>query len=156
MQQEEIYLPTTLIIEGLHDAALDVSGGAPGILHHDMLKGAVERPKTYMSYSDAYELHTVCALLLDSLARHHTFNDGNKRTALMTVIFTYRVNSVYLDLSLFMNKDYEKLVLWVVKEKPSIDEIVQKLTKLTVKYQKTGIDKGLEVLKDLVRKSTGL
>lgn len=154
--EEEIYLPTSPIVEGLHDAVLDVSGGAHGVLHPEMIKGAIERPKTYMAYSDEYDLHTVCALLLDSLARHHTFNDGNKRTALMTIIFTYRVNSVYLEFSLFMNKDYEKLVLWVVKEKPSIDEITQKLRRLTEKYMKTGIDKGLEALKDLVRRSTGL
>ncbi|HEY8998882.1 MAG TPA: type II toxin-antitoxin system death-on-curing family toxin [Candidatus Saccharimonadales bacterium] len=151
---DEIYLPTHEIVLGLHDAVLDVSGGRPGALHPEMIDGAIKRPQTYMAYTDDYNLHTVCALLVDSLARHHTFQDGNKRTALMTMLFTYRANSVYLDFSLLMNEEYEAFVLEVVNKRPSIEEISQRLRGLSDKYRKKGVDKFLEQLRDVIRISS--
>jgi|GEM_PF-3347705 death-on-curing family protein len=130
-----ISLPDRESLELLHEVALDLSGGKPGVHDEKMLLSAIERPLTYIQYIDKYDLDTVCALLIDSVARYHGFRDGNKRTALMTAIFTYRVNGVHFKATAQMNMDFDELVMWVVKKKPSIDKITERLCELRVLHE---------------------
>jgi death-on-curing protein len=146
----QIYLPIYEIIVDLHDAILETSGGRPGILNENVIHAAVARPKTFLSYHEDCDLHTVCAVLLDSLARNHAFVEGNKRTGLMTAILTYELNGIALNMSADRNKEYEELVLWVVLEKPEIVEIAERLKSLTQKYQSNVISKFVERLKSAV------
>lgn len=76
----QIYLPVEEIIMELHDAIIDVSGGKKGVLKPGVINAAIHRPKTYLSYHENCNIHTVCGVLLDSIARNHAFADGNKRT----------------------------------------------------------------------------
>jgi death-on-curing family protein len=144
----KVVLPIYEVIVTLHDTVLETSGGRPGIHNESAIHGAVARPKTYLGYNPDCDLHTVCAVLLDSIARNHGFKDGNKRTGLMTTLYTYRINGVYLKFNLMMNKDYEELVLWVVIQKPDIPETAKKLRELTDRYGAKGIDNIYEKLKD--------
>lgn len=130
----------------LHDLILSVSPGRPGILHVEVIDAALQRPYTYMQYADT-DIHTVAALSIDSLARNHAFYDGNKRTALMCAIYVYAVNGIYLDVNLATNADFEELVLWVVKDKPEIDEIRGKLIELVKKYRLSSLSLFLGKLK---------
>jgi death-on-curing family protein len=120
-------IPTFDIIVETHDVVLEVSGGRPGIhVKSDILR-AVERPETYVHYVETFDVDTICAVLIDSIARYHGFNDGNKRTALMIAIFTYRINGVHFKATTAMNKKFDALVMWVVEKKPSISEIEKRL-----------------------------
>lgn len=121
-------------ILSLHDMILEISPGRTGLLHANQLDGALERPFTYSQYK-AVNLHTVCALLLDSLARNHAFNDGNKRTAIMTIIYTYAINDVFMNIGDETNLVFEDLVLWVVNSKPSIVDIESKLAIIVDNYK---------------------
>lgn len=125
-----INLPDRESLDIIHDAVLAFSGGKTGIHDESLLLSAVERPLTYVQYVDDYTLDTICALLIDSIARYHGFKDGNKRTALMTAIFTYRINGVHFVATEAMNTDFDDLVMWVVKKKPTIDEIEARLQEL--------------------------
>lgn len=125
-----IILPDRESVELLHDAVLSYSTGRPGILNDKIIHGAIERPVTYTEYIESYNIDTVCALLIDSIARNHGYNDGNKRTALLTAIFTYRINGVHFVASEQMNYDFDELVMWVVNEKPSIDKLTVRLQEL--------------------------
>lgn len=142
----KILLPDYDSIIEIHDVVLNVSGGKPGILHDDVIRSAVHRPITYQQYYSDYNLHIVCAVLLDALARNHAFYEGNKRTALMAMIFTYRINGVKLNYNMSLNKEYEDLVLWVVLEKPEIDEIVDRLKRLISKHQLGALQSGIKKL----------
>ena len=141
-----IYLPVYEIILDLHDAILEVSGGRPGIHDAKVIHPAIARPKTYLMYSDDCSIHTVCAVLLDSLARNHAFIEGNKRTGLMAAILTYELNGIALKLH-EGQKEYEELVLWVVLEKPTIPQISERLEGLAQKYQIGKISQFIEKLK---------
>lgn len=99
------------MIMELHDAVLDISGGRPGVLVENVIDAAVHRPKTYLSYHEDCDIHTVCAVLLDSIARNHAFVEGNKRTGLMTAILTYELNGVTFQKSADRTNDFEDLVL---------------------------------------------
>jgi death-on-curing protein len=134
----------------LHDAILDISGGRPGILDEKVIDAAIHRPKTYLSYHENCDIHTVCAVLLDSIARNHGFVEGNKRTGLMTAILTYELNGITLQSSADRTNDFEDLVLWVVLEKPEIPEIASKLEVLIKKYRSNSVSKFADTLRKLL------
>lgn len=146
---QQIILPIYRSIIFLHEIVIEVSGGKEGIRDDGNIQGAVGRPKTYLAYHPDCDLHTVCAVLLDSIARNHGFIEGNKRTGLMTVLYTYRMNGVFLKFDLFSNKDYEELALWVVLSKPTIPQIAERLQELANKHKATGIDTLAQKLKGL-------
>jgi death-on-curing protein len=125
-----IALPDRESIELLHDAVLSYSGGRAGIHDENLIISAVERPLTYVEYVESYDLDTICALIIDSVARYHGYKDGNKRTALLMAIFAYRVNEVHFKATQEMNVDFDDLVMWVVIKKPGIDKISNRLKQL--------------------------
>lgn len=131
----DIILPTPDMVLLAHEMVLDVSGGARGVHDENVLQAAIERPVTYVRYVDEYDVDTVCALLIDSIARNHGFRDGNKRTALLTAIFTYRMNKVTFVASSDMNIDFDDVVMWVVQQKPTIIEIETKLKIIRHKHE---------------------
>lgn len=130
-----LILPTFEVVRDLHDVVLGLSGGMPGIRIEADIHRAVERPVTHTVYVESYDIDTICALLIDSIARYHGFVDGNKRTALMTAVFTYRVNGVHFRATATMNKEFDALVMWVVKKKPEIRQIQERLQHLRGKYE---------------------
>ena len=142
-----IYLPIYELIIDLHEGILEISGGRPGIRDESAVHAAVARPKTYLSYHPECDIHTVCAVLLDSVARNHAFVEGNKRTGLLTAIVTYELNGVVLKRSADRHKEFENLVIWVVLEKPSIEEIAAKLKKLVGKYREGKVSRFITLLK---------
>ncbi len=87
-----------------------------------------------MQYDDECDIHLVCAILLHGLATGHAFTEGNKRTALLTVLVTYNANNTMLNFNHLMNDEYKELVLWVVAKKPHVKEIAPKLKTLADKY----------------------
>lgn len=135
----QVYLPDYEVLLSLHDSIIEVSGGRSGVLNKGMAEAAVYRPKTYLSYHPDCDIHTVCAVLLDSIARNHAFADGNKRTSIFTVIFTYELNDIALHKNAY--DDFEELVLWLVREKPEIHEVSERLRGLVAAYQIKGISR---------------
>lgn len=134
----DIRLPDTDTVEALHEIILEASSGRSGIHDRSLVVRAIERPSTYIHYVDDYDIDTVCALLADGIARYHGFNDGNKRTALMTVIFTYKLNDIDFQATDEMNIDFDEFVMWIVREKPSIDQITERLKELRSTHEGTG------------------
>lgn len=132
-----IVLPDRDSVELLHEAVLHYSGGKQGIHNEKLILSAIERPLTHTQYVKDYDLDTICALLIDSIARNHGFMDGNKRTALLTAIFTYRVNGVHFKATEAMNMDFDSLVMWVVNKKPSVEQIRKRLKKLRKIHQRS-------------------
>jgi len=129
----DVLLPSYEDIIELHEVVILATGGATGILNSHYIEAALNRPVTYAQYSE-YTLHTICAIILDSLARSHAFSDGNKRTALTSMIFTYNLNGVELDYTLLMNDEFEDLVMWVVGSKPEVEKIEEYLQKLVKEF----------------------
>jgi death-on-curing protein len=127
-------LPEVEDVELLHEVVLVISTGRPGIHNKGLIESAVKRPEKYLQYVDDYDIDTICALLIEAIARHHGFNDGNKRTALLTAIYTYRLNGVHFTTSEDMNKDFDALVMWVVTQKPPIEKICERLKELRLAH----------------------
>lgn len=111
-----------IIICQLHDEIIEASGGAKGVHSEHLLKSALARPLQTAFGDEMYEdSFSKAAALLDSLANNHGFRDGNKRTAMAAAnLFLYLKEDISVQ---FSNKEYEDFMIYVVNQKPSVDEI---------------------------------
>ena len=111
----------------IHDQIIIYVGGRAGIHSHRLLGSAVERPKTTtFGYQRYRSIFTKAAVLLDSIANHHVFNDGNKRTAIAAASYFLKLNGYEL---LITSQQYESYILRVVNKKPKIRSIARWLKK---------------------------
>lgn len=70
----------------LYEIAQEVLGQKPAVRDRRLLRSAANRPYLQAFGTEAYPtLHEKAAALLHSLAAHHLFFDGNKRTATVAV-----------------------------------------------------------------------
>lgn len=72
------------------------------------------------------------AALLDSIANNHGFRDGNKRTAMAAAALYLHNSGIEVR---FTNEEYEEIMLHVVNDKPTVDEIKRWLVDHAVKPQ---------------------
>ena len=75
----------------IHQTVLADEAGLKG--HADMarLEGALSRIANWRQYEDLQNIYEIAALYAQAIAKAHAFPDGNKRTALLTML-------TYLDL----------------------------------------------------------
>ncbi len=130
----EFRLPDYSTVIEIHTVVIDIYGGLKGVVHPELIKSALRRPEMYMSYDENCDIHLVAAIILESIARHHAFADGNKRTALLTMLMTYNNNKVDLSYDLHLNQKFEKLVLDVATKKLTIKQIRNRLQKLVEEF----------------------
>lgn len=77
----------------IHHDQIDRYGGSPGIRDLSQLESAIFRPQTSLSDTDPYPLIVdKAAALFHSLIRNHPFIDGNKRTAVASVMIFFKLN----------------------------------------------------------------
>lgn len=83
---------TSIQITEVHDTILERSFGLkktkPGY-SVDALVGRIQSNLTYQSFSSIEE---VAALYAEVISRGHVFNDGNKRTALLSMLIFLELN----------------------------------------------------------------
>lgn len=131
-------LPSFDTVLEIHEIMLEFYGGLEGSPHPEYIESALARPRHYMAYSDECDIHLVCALILDSIARNHAFSDGNKRTALVTMLMTYRLNGIELSYDLRTNNELEELALMIADDKEKkvpISLVRTKLLSIVVDHQ---------------------
>lgn len=68
----------------IHDEAIYEFGGLAGIRDHGLLESALDRPRNLLAYKPRSSIFELAAALCFGLAKNHPFNDGNKRTALLS------------------------------------------------------------------------
>lgn len=80
----------------LHDRALELAGGLPGIKDEGALLSALEAPIRSAGGQDAYfTFFDKVAALGFLIARNHPFTDANKRTSLLLMKQTLEWNGYY-------------------------------------------------------------
>ncbi len=72
------------MVEAIHDEAVYLFGGLGGVREPSLLESAIDKPKNKRAYEPESTLLELAATLGVGLARNHEFNDGNKRTALLS------------------------------------------------------------------------
>jgi len=68
----------------IHDEALYEFGGLAGTRDLTLLESALDRARNLFAHEPRSSIFELAAALCVGIARNHPFNDGNKRTALLT------------------------------------------------------------------------
>ena len=92
---EPVWLDIDIVLD-FHVEQLALFGGADGIRDRGLLESALARPINKFGYDEA-GLAALAAAYGFGIARNHPFIDGNKRTALASIIVFLGLNGVDLD-----------------------------------------------------------
>jgi len=85
------------VIESAHLDQLREHGGLPGIRDENALESALARPRNRWLDEPESDVATLTAAYAFGLARNHSFNDGNKRIALLAAVTFLVMNGFDLD-----------------------------------------------------------
>lgn len=75
---------TARIATAIHEEAIYEFGGLAGIRDQGLLESALDRPRNLLAYEPGSSIFELAASLCFGVAKNHPFNDGNKRTALLS------------------------------------------------------------------------
>lgn len=89
---EPVWLFPELVI-AFHDEQLREFGGPPGIRDAGLLESALDRPKNKWAYGKTH-LAALAAAYAFGIAKNHPFVDGNKRTALLSLVTFVGLNGI--------------------------------------------------------------
>jgi death on curing protein len=84
------------IVLDFHAEQLSLFGGADGVRDLGLLESALARPVNKFAYGEA-DLAALAAAYGFGIAKNHPFVDGNKRTALASMIVFLGLNELELD-----------------------------------------------------------
>jgi len=83
------------IVVDFHAEQLALFGGPDGIRDRGLLQSALDRPRNKFAYGET-DHATLAAAYGFGIARNHPFIDGNKRTALASMIVFLNINGLAL------------------------------------------------------------
>ena len=89
---EPVWLPVELVL-AIHQRQLRQFGGPPGVRDAGALESALGRARNRWAYEDG-DLASLAAAYAFGLTRNHPFVDGNKRTALVSLVTFLGLNGV--------------------------------------------------------------
>ena len=111
----------------IHALIIDQTGGRHGIRDVGLLESACARPKTSIFGKSTFPtVFDKAAAYLDSIAKHHVFVDGNKRTALARAARFLELNDFRLNAS---NIEAERFMIRVIVKRLDIPKIAAWLRK---------------------------
>ncbi len=106
-----------------------VTGQRPAVRDVGLIDSACARPQAAFAGVEAYpSVHLKAAALLESLAGNHALVDGNKRTALASMLFFYDLNGYRVTLS---HDEAYDLVIGVVVHQIDIQKAADLLRRRT-------------------------
>ena len=109
--EKTIKYPTLEQVLWLHESAVAHFGGRMDMHDFTLLHSAIERPKVTFGGQDLYTgIFEKAAALIQSMILNHPFDDGNKRTALLTTMLFLHLNGYTLITETFSEETYEFVV----------------------------------------------
>ena len=112
---EPVWLPVELVV-AIHDEQLRLHGGPAGLRDRGALESALGRARNKWAYENT-DLPTLAAAYAFGIARNHAFVDGNKRTALLSLITFLGLNGID-----FLADEAEAVVMFQDLAAGEIDE----------------------------------
>jgi len=85
---------TEVDVDAIHDEILKISGGLYGKCPDSPLESVLYRVFNHILYNKKTSKHEVGALYAYTIATGHPYNDGNKRTALTTMLVFFEINNI--------------------------------------------------------------
>lgn len=72
-------------VEFIHEAVIEIAGGAQGLRDAALLDSALARPQNQYAYGET-DTFQLAASYAEAISRNHAFMDGNKRTAFYVAV----------------------------------------------------------------------
>ena len=105
----------------LNATVIGLTHGTLGVRDMGGLSGSLERPKSAFGGKEMFPTpFDKAAAYIESVARNHSFLDGNKRTAYLIGATFFKKNGYDLAPK---KGEIETFMLWIVNEKPQLKEI---------------------------------
>ncbi len=86
-----------VVVDAAHLDQLREHGGLPGLRDENALEAALARPRQKWTYDAETDLASLAAAYAFGLATAHPFNDGNKRSAFLTMAVFLGLNGKELE-----------------------------------------------------------
>ena len=126
------YLSAEDILE-IHAFIISETGGAHGLRDREGLLALFALPQQSIGGKELYQtIYEKAGVYIRNIIATHPFVDGNKRTAITSAGVFLKDNGFILTLE---KGELEKRALWVVSQKPEIQEIAKWLEKNSKKWQ---------------------
>lgn len=120
----------------VHRLQIEEHGGLPGVRDFTLLESALARPQNHYAHNQTIRIPEIGAIYAKSISQNHPFNDGNKRTALVTSFLFLEINgfeitateeeATIMFIGLASNEVKEdELKGWFVEKSKKIQEIIR-------------------------------
>lgn len=110
-----------LVVE-IHDNVIDISGGVYGV-DKNRLAGSLSRVEQQIHYNDVDDVFEIACWYAVAIAKGHGFTDGNKRTALSTMLTFLDIQGI----TLIENAGLDDVMVDVVESQLEHDILVKQL-----------------------------
>lgn len=109
----------------LHDEAIQELGGRPGVHDASLLESAMNQPAMMIDYGsvEEKEITYLAATYFFHIIKNHPFNDGNKRTGLLTAVKFLAKNHYEIEVSSAIYDDLYQLAIDTAASKKNKKEI---------------------------------
>lgn len=87
---------TRLQVAFIHEAVIEMAGGAQGLRDAALLESALARPENQYAYGET-DTFQLAASYAEAISRNHAFVDGNKRTAFYVAVDFLEQNGFQLE-----------------------------------------------------------
>ena len=115
------------VIEAFHDRQINEDRGLQGLRDEGLLLSALSRPENAYHYSDRKpDVAELAAAYGFGLAKNNSFNDANKRTALIAMRLFLKLNGYDLAAA---PEDKYKTIIYVAASDITEDELAQWIRK---------------------------
>lgn len=121
MPSEPEWLPPEVIID-INRAAVAITGEAHFLRDRGLLEGALARPQNAFAYG-VTDIVVLAVRLMAGIAQAHAFEQGNKRTAFISMVQFLNTND--LDVSIDDSLPWAEAVIDIVEHRTTEEDFVR-------------------------------
>lgn len=103
-----------------HDNILKDTLEDKGLAPHTSIESALHRVDDHMNYNGLDDVYEIAALYGIAIAKGHCFNNGNKRTALVSMIAFLEINNIEINVP---NDVIEEVMVEIATDKMKQDQL---------------------------------
>jgi len=118
------------MVQAFHDQQIVEHGGSPGLLNPGLLESSLASPLNIYNYEENSSVFDLAAAYGFSLVKNHSFFDGNKRVAFMSMFVFLKINGFLLESP---EEEATLFMLNLAESKETQKSLTQWLEKFSIK-----------------------
>ena len=118
------------MVQAFHNQQIVEHGGSPGLLNPGLLESSLASPLNIYNYEENSSVFDLAAAYGFSLVKNHSFFDGNKRVAFMSMFVFLKINGFLLEAP---EEEATLFMLNLAESKETQKSLTQWLEKFSIK-----------------------